>query len=61
MNIFAVTEKGRSRKRMCKYLRLKEEGVIPECEYTKSPCTLCVLGNAKTFKEAEEAERKEQK
>ena len=46
---------------MCKYLRLKEEGVIPECEYTKSPCTLCVLGNAKTFKEAEEAERKEQK
>lgn len=45
---------------MCKYLIVKEEGVMPECEFTKSLCTLCVLGNAKTYKEAEEAERKEQ-
>lgn len=57
---FAVTEKGRSRKKMCKYQLIKEEGKMPECEFTKSLCTLCVLGNAKTYKEAEEAERKEQ-
>lgn len=34
---------------------------MPWCEYTKSFCTLCFLGNAKTYKEAEEAERKKKK
>lgn len=46
---------------MCKYQLIKEEGKMPECEFTKSLCTLCVFGNAKTYKEAEEAERKDQK
>ena len=42
---------------MCKYVVIKEEGVVPECGYTKSLCTLCIMGNSKTYKEAEEAER----
>ena len=37
---------------MCEYQRVKENE-LPMCDYTKSLCTFCVLGNAKTYKEAE--------
>lgn len=40
---------------MCEYQRV-DEGKLPMCEYTKKECTLCVLGNARTY---EEAKRKE--
>ena len=38
---------------MCKYA-IFNEGKMPICEYTNTPCTLCVLGNGNTYKEAEE-------
>ena len=37
---------------MCEYQRVKENQ-MPMCEYTKTWCTYCVLGNGKTYKEAE--------
>jgi hypothetical protein len=37
---------------MCKY-QIFFDGEIPMCEYTKKPCTICVLGNSKTYEEAE--------
>lgn len=42
---------------MCKYA-IVNEGKMPICEYTKRMCTLCVLGNGNTYKEAEEHEGK---
>lgn len=42
---------------MCKYQEIIENSV-PYCTYTGSACTLCVLGNGKTFMEAEEEEKK---
>ena len=39
---------------MCDFQRVKENE-LPTCEYTKSLCTLCVLGNANTYKEAVKA------
>lgn len=39
---------------MCDYAIVKE-GEMTICEYTKSLCTLCVLGNGKTYKEATRA------
>lgn len=39
---------------MCEY-QIVEENKPPMCEYTKEPCTLCVLGNGNTYKEAEKA------
>jgi hypothetical protein len=39
---------------MCKY-QIFNEGEMPMCEYTKTECTLCVLGNGNTYKEAEKA------
>ena len=45
---------------MCEYARHPMDMFgMPTCEYTKELCTLCVMGNAKTYKEAKEAERKE--
>lgn len=43
---------------MCEFQRVtnsKEELFL--CEYTKRYCTLCVLGNAKTYLEAKEAQK----
>jgi hypothetical protein len=37
---------------MCEYQRIKDDQ-LPMCEYTKTLCTLCVLGNGNTYKEAE--------
>ena len=37
---------------MCEYQRI-EENKPPMCEYTKDLCTYCVLGNGKTYEEAE--------
>ena len=46
---------------MCEFQRIPPSRVIdgettvkgrPMCEYTKSPCTYCVLGNSKTYNEA---------
>ena len=45
---------------MCKYL-IVSENEMDICEYTKKPCTLCVLGNGNTYKEAQEKEQKEGK
>lgn len=47
---------------MCEYARHPMDMFgMPICEHTKELCTLCVMGNAKTYKEAKEAERKESK
>lgn len=37
---------------MCDYAIVKE-GEMTICKYTKSFCTLCVLGNGNTYREAE--------
>lgn len=42
---------------MCEYQRIKENE-LPMCDYTKSLCTLCVLGNRKTYEEAQAHEEK---
>ena len=44
---------------MCKYGILNEREILI-CEYTKTLCTLCVLGNGNTYKEAEEHEGKKE-
>ena len=41
---------------MCEFQRVKENE-LPMCDYTKSPCTLCVIGNGNTYKEAVKAEK----
>ena len=40
---------------MCPYMIIKYETdyQIPVCEPKNEPCTLCVCGNAETFKEIE--------
>lgn len=38
---------------MCEYAIVEENKPLI-CEYTKKPCTLCVLGNADTYNEAKE-------
>lgn len=35
---------------MCEFQIYK--GEIPYCEYTKSACTLCVIGNKETYNKA---------
>lgn len=45
---------------MCKYLKIKENN-LHICEHTNTLCTLCVLGNGKTYKEAQAEEQKEVK
>lgn len=42
---------------MCQYQIFKGND-LPVCEYTKTLCTLCVLGNCNTYKEAEAHEEK---
>lgn len=42
---------------MCKY-QIFPYGDMPICEYTKKTCTICVLGNNKTYEEAEKAKMK---
>lgn len=43
---------------MCEYAKFPIDMLGPPvCEYTKGLCTLCVMGNAKTYKEAKEAEK----
>lgn len=46
---------------MCEFQRIPPSKVIdgetvvkglPMCEYTKNPCTYCILGNSKTYNEA---------
>ena len=44
---------------MCQY-QIFHEGEMPISKHTKSFCTLCVLGNGKTYKEAEEAKKSEE-
>lgn len=39
---------------MCDYAKRNENNVLI-CEYTKTLCTLCVLGNRKTYEEAKKA------
>lgn len=43
---------------MCEYQRVYFDGVhsVSRCIATKGLCTLCVLGNGKTYKEAKERE-----
>ena len=41
---------------MCEYQRI-EENKPPMCEHTKDLCTYCVLGNRKTYEEAERSEQ----
>ena len=36
---------------MCEYCVIPENG-LPMCEHTKELCTLCVLGNRKTYEKA---------
>lgn len=41
---------------MCEFQRIKitpeVKELLPMCDYTKDYCTLCVLGNSKTYNEA---------
>ena len=46
---------------MCEFQKIPPSIVIngetiargqPMCEYTKTPCTYCILGNSKTYNEA---------
>ncbi len=44
---------------MCEYQIIPQKVIdgelqksVPMCEYTKSPCTYCVLGNSQTYNEA---------
>lgn len=43
---------------MCEFQRINNspdgKELPPMCDYTKDYCTLCVLGNAKTYNEAVE-------
>lgn len=41
---------------MCEYQRV-ELDKLPMCDYTKKPCTYCVLGNATTYNQAKKYER----
>lgn len=41
---------------MCSHQKL-EEGKMPICGYTNKPCTLCVIGNMNTLKQAERKEK----
>ena len=41
---------------MCEFMKI-EPYKFPQCEYTKSVCTLCVLGNRKTYNEAIKKEK----
>ena len=40
---------------MCEYQKF--QGELPICDYTKQPCTLCVMGNKNTYEEAERSKQ----
>lgn len=40
---------------MCEYVKFNDKG-LPICAYNNEICTLCVLGNTKTYNEAKEKE-----
>ena len=40
---------------MCEYLRIRNNK-MPLCVVNNADCTYCVLGNAKTYKQAKEKE-----
>ena len=42
---------------MCEYA-IVNDSEMPICEYTKTLCTLCVLGNGNTYNEAVKATEK---
>lgn len=42
---------------MCKYAVVLEGDYPPICKYTNDVCTLCILGNSKTYEEAEKNEQ----
>jgi hypothetical protein len=43
---------------MCKYVIITDNDLYI-CEYTNQICTLCVLGNGNTYKEAQSQDQKE--
>ena len=45
---------------MCEYVRFNDKE-IPICTYTNEICTLCVLGNSKTYNEIKEKETENEK
>lgn len=44
---------------MCEYQKVNFYGKskLPICDYTKSPCTYCIYGNADTYQKAEKDKR----
>lgn len=42
---------------MCKYAIVLEGDYPPVCKYTNKLCTWCILGNSKTYEEAEKNEQ----
>ena len=42
---------------MCEYARFNDNG-LPICLINKELCTLCVIGNSKTYNEIKEKENK---
>lgn len=40
---------------MCEYVKFNDKE-LPICTYNNEICTLCALGNGKTYKEAKEKE-----
>ena len=43
---------------MCEFMIVYGGDKMPKCDYTKELCTFCVFGNAITYKEAKEAEKR---
>ena len=48
---------------MCEYQRINpnNENSLPICTVNNDICTLCVLGNAKTYNEAKQKEKENEK
>ena len=46
---------------MCEYQRINGEETLPICDVDNKICTLCVLGNAKTYNEAKKKEKENEK
>ena len=45
---------------MCEYVRFNDKE-LPICTYNNELCTLCVLGNSKTYNEIKEKEKESEK
>ena len=41
---------------MCDFMIVYGGDKLPKCDYTQDLCTLCVLGNQQTYKEAMQKE-----